>query len=234
MGWYITLEGPEATGKSTQAELLAKELATKYPDKEILLTKEPGSPHNPVNQQIRQILLDPTNIVGDKTALLLFLADRAQHIEYVVKPVLQQGGIVISDRSSLSTVIYHTAKMLLLEDSSHISHDYFYEMIDFAQECRPDFCFIANADFKWCAKRLAEREGLDRIEGMGEQLHRNIHELFHEIATHQIPYSNNYIFGIRARMQNFPKKIMLLPSCHNHSKQHINRAMMNALGDFNG
>lgn len=217
---YITIEGPDATGKSTQAELLYKHLKHKYPNKKVILTKEPGSKLDPVCQQIREVILNPSNKVDDKTALLLFLADRAQHIEKVIKPNLKNG-IVISDRSSISTVVYHVAKLLTTKQD--ISHDYFYEMLDFAQEIQPDLCFISNAKFEWCTSQLKERGALDRIESFGKDFHKTIHSLFNEIGSKNLPFSNQYIFGIRERMKCFPKDLVMLPDSSKNTKEQIHK-----------
>lgn len=223
MSLYITLEGPEATGKSTQAELLYKKLALNFPNKEIILTKEPGSKSDPVCQQIRQIILNPENDVHDRTALMLFIADRIQHMENVVLPALNRGAVVISDRSSLSTIVYHAAQMIVKNSSD--TNDHLYEIIDYAQTIAPDVCFISNAKLSWSRSKLGGRASLDRIEQFGELFHKLVHDMFKEIAVEQLPISNHIIFGIRQRMTKFPKKIILLPEASKNSVEQINECI---------
>jgi len=224
---YITIEGPDGTGKSTQAQLFYEYLKKKNPKSKVLLTKEPGSPHNKVCQEIRSTILNPESVICDKTALLLLLADKAQHIENVIKPFLAEDpkNIVLSDRSSLSTVIYHVAKILV--NKIEKNYDLFYELIDFAQMIKPDLCLVANADFKWSMEKLRKRKKLDRIENFGEEFHKNVHSLFNEISTNPIPMSNNHIFGIRSRMSLFPNKIYLLPKSNENSVEVIQNKIIN-------
>lgn len=207
---YLVLEGGEATGKSTLALALSKKFEELGHD--VLLTKEPGSLEDIVCQEIRSVILDPDHDVSDKAALLLFCADRAQHITKVVKPALDNGKVVISDRSSLSTVVYHIAKLMVdTPEESSITTDYFYEIIDFAQELAPDFCFVANASWDWSQKQLAKRKKLDRIEFFGEQFHKNVHALFSDFASQQLTMLHPLASKAKIHMQTFPKKIYKLP-----------------------
>ena len=102
-GKFITLEGVEGSGKSTQAELIKEHL--QQLGYEVALTYEPGDTE--IGQKIRKILLDPeNNKLVSKAELLLYLADRAQHVEEVIKPNLAQDKIVISDRYIDATWAY--------------------------------------------------------------------------------------------------------------------------------
>jgi dTMP kinase len=101
-GCFVTLEGPEGAGKTTQVKLLSKQL-------EILgikhvVTRDPGG--TPLGRQIRRILLNPENPVHPTTELLLYQADRAQHVSELIMPSLQAGALVICDRYIDSTVAY--------------------------------------------------------------------------------------------------------------------------------
>src|SRR5687767_11607250 len=133
---YITIEGADATGKSSQCKLLANVLEDE--GHSVFLTKEPGSPHDSICSTIKQILLDPTNDLQSRAALFLFLADRSQHMSHV-KLALQRGQIVISDRSSLSTFVYHIAE---LRDEVRDEDQYLCNILDFAQQISPDLCFV--------------------------------------------------------------------------------------------
>jgi len=96
-GRFITLEGPEGSGKST----LANALAQRFPD--AVLTREPGD--GPAGPAIREALLHGGELDA-WTEVFLFLADRRQHVENVIRPALEMGKLVISDRFADSTVVY--------------------------------------------------------------------------------------------------------------------------------
>src|SRR5258706_15940974 len=105
-GWFITLEGPEGSGKSTQLRLLGKRLrGARY---DVLETAEPGG--TPIGMQIRRVLLDAKNQELCPTAeLLLMFANRAQNVDQWILPALARGEIVISDRFTDSTLAYQGA-----------------------------------------------------------------------------------------------------------------------------
>ena len=102
MSFFITFEGIEGCGKSTQARLLAEELESG--GRQTLLTREPGG--TDLTLQIRALLADPDHKLDRKAELFLFLADRAQHVTTVIRPALDAGSVVISDRYSDSTMAY--------------------------------------------------------------------------------------------------------------------------------
>jgi dTMP kinase len=102
-GTFITFEGIEGSGKSTQIALLANYLATK--GVRHVLTREPGG--TPIGDQVRKILLDPANRSLDPAAeLLLYAAGRAQHLREIIIPALADGMIVLCDRFSDATLAY--------------------------------------------------------------------------------------------------------------------------------
>jgi len=101
-GKFIVFEGPDRCGKSTQANKLEKYFLDL--GKEVMLTREPGG--NKVAEDIREILLNPDNVVTPMTELLLYEASRAQHTEQKVLPALKAGKIVICERYTMSTCAY--------------------------------------------------------------------------------------------------------------------------------
>jgi len=102
-GKFITLEGIEGSGKSTQIALLATYL--KSLGIRLVLTREPGG--TPIGDQVRKILLDPANTALDpKTELLLYAASRAQHLKEVILPHLERSGVVLCDRFADATLAY--------------------------------------------------------------------------------------------------------------------------------
>lgn len=102
---FITFEGGEGSGKSTNILLLKEYIEKKY-NKSIIVTKEPGACS--FGSIIRKILLTPGNIIDSRAELFLFLADRAQHLSEIIRPSLERGEIVLCDRYFDSTIIYQS------------------------------------------------------------------------------------------------------------------------------
>ena len=150
-GFFVVFEGPDGSGKSTQAKLLADKLTAQGLD--VLLTKEPGG--TAIGQKIREILLNPDNTGLDKKAeLLLFAADRAQHITEVIAPALKSGKIVISDRFAESTKTYQLARGNALLDILSVIRT----------PITPDLTIFLDIDYKTKRARRPEGRELDRFE----------------------------------------------------------------------
>jgi dTMP kinase len=98
---FITFEGIEGCGKTTQAAVLADSLRLEH---EVVLTREPGGTE--VTKAIRALLADPESALDRRAELLLFLADRAQHVASVIRPALARDAVVVCDRYSDSTLAY--------------------------------------------------------------------------------------------------------------------------------
>lgn len=101
-GLFVVLEGPDKSGKSTQARRLVQALAARGAD--VLHTREPGG--SGVAEAVRKILLDPALDVSPTAELLLYEASRAQHTEQVLLPALAAGRVVVCERYTLSTDVY--------------------------------------------------------------------------------------------------------------------------------
>ncbi len=104
-GKLITFEGIDGSGKSTQIRMLAGELRLREFD--VLTTREPGG--TPLGRRLRESFLETEEDVDPFAELLLFAADRAQHVNFLVKPALEQGKIILSDRYADATFAYQGA-----------------------------------------------------------------------------------------------------------------------------
>jgi dTMP kinase len=175
-GKFITLEGGEGSGKSTQAKLLADALKKK--GYSVVLTKEPGSTVS--GAKIREILLSPeTKKLCPEAETFLFMADRAQHISEIVRPALEQGKIVVSDRHGDSTLAYQgygrgLDKDMIKKMSLFATHD-----------LRPDLTLVLDVSAKQGLERAsakAEFSKRDRIESEKIEFHHRIAEGFRKIA----------------------------------------------------
>lgn len=166
-GLFITLEGPDGSGKSTIAKLLKKyieDLGYKC-----VLTREPGG--TDISEKIRNLLLDNGNVeMTDKTEALLYAAARAQHTEEKIKPLLNQGVIVISDRYVLSSLAYQGhSRGLGIDEVMNINK--------FAMgKVYPDCTLFFDVDPEIAlSRKFINREG-DRLENEGGDFHKKTYE----------------------------------------------------------
>lgn len=160
MGFFITLEGIDGTGKSTQGRLLAERLRAE--GREIVLTREPGGA--PGAEEIRGLLLsgDPARW-SPETEILLFTAARRDHVERTLRPALERGAIVICDRYVDSTRAYQgSAGLRALVDRLH----------ELTIGLDPDLTLILDMDADDAARRAEARAtpGEDRFERKGRQI----------------------------------------------------------------
>jgi len=164
-GKFIVLEGPDGSGTTLHSALLAKKL--KGMGHSVLLTAEPTD--SPIGLFIREQLKGRK--VDSASALqLLFCADRAWHIEKVIKPALAAGKTVISDRYVISTLVYGEALGLDPEWLLKVNTPF----------VEPDVLIIALPDFRACMKRIQLRRKLDVFENMPFQ--RKIYDLYERIT----------------------------------------------------
>lgn len=157
-GLFITLEGPEGAGKSTNREYLAERLGERGID--VLLTREPGG--TPLAERVRELLLAPSDEpMAVDTELLLMFAARAQHLAQVIRPALTRGCVVLCDRFTDATYAYQgggrgvsEARIAVLEN--------------FVQgELRPNLTLIFDLPVEVGLARAAARGRLDRFEREG-------------------------------------------------------------------
>lgn len=173
-GVFITFEGPDGSGKSTQARMLAERLRGE--GRPVLESVEPGG--TPIGQQIRRILLDPMNKELTATAeLLLMFAARAQNVEQWILPALGEGKIVISDRFTDSSLAYQGAGRGLGEDTvlrlDRIA-------------CRgliPHLTICIDIDTETGLARALARGGKEtRLEEQAIEFHHKVRAAYHELA----------------------------------------------------
>lgn len=170
---FITFEGIDGSGKSTQARRLADHLRTQGTD--VVLTREPGGA--PGAEDIRRLLVegDPGRWSAE-TEILLFTAARRDHLECTIRPALARGATVISDRFADSTRVYQGAVRSTLRNTVDALHDL---MIGI----EPDLTFVLDTDPDTALSRgLARRSGEDRFEDMGVQFQRDLREGFRDLA----------------------------------------------------
>jgi dTMP kinase len=111
-GKFITFEGIDGSGKSTQLAMLAAELRGRGMD--VITTREPGG--TPLGEALRAAFLETSGAVAPMAELLSFAADRAQHVEHLIKPGIASGSVVISDRYADATFAYQGAGRGFTED----------------------------------------------------------------------------------------------------------------------
>ena len=178
-GKFITFEGGEGCGKSTQVRRLKAALEAE--GLQVLLTREPGG--TSLSEEIRRLIKDQaTDAPCDRAELLLFLAARAQLVRNVIAPALAAGTWVVSDRFSDSTLAYQGYGRGL--DLTTIARTN-----DFAcAGLKPDLTLLLDVDPAVAAARLRRREaatvtGPDRIEQAGAAFHERLRQGFHELAA---------------------------------------------------
>src|SRR5271169_3707079 len=172
-GIFITLEGVEGSGKTTQAAILGD--ALRKTGRRVTVTHEPGGTR--AGETIRAIFLDPAVSLDVAAELLLVLADRAQHVREKLRPVIARGEIVISDRYSDSTAAYQGYgrgfDLKLLGELNHLASD----------RMKPDLTIVLDCAVEVGLERTRERalgdvRGPDRFEGEQLEFHRKVREGF--------------------------------------------------------
>jgi len=174
MGFFITFEGIEASGKTTQINLLYDYL--KSIGKNVIKTREPGG--TKIGQKIREILLSKWDEKFPYIAeLLLYEADRNIHIQSIVKPSLDAGYIVLSDRYIDSTTAYQ-----------HYARGIDYEIVSYlntlaTDRLKPNLTFLIDIPAQISLKRLSKTK--DRIESEDIEFHKKLREGFLKIAENE-------------------------------------------------
>ena len=155
MSLFVTFEGVEGSGKTTQIQRLKRHFARKGIP--CLITREPGG--CPISEEVRKILLHPDHHrMTPLTELLLYEAARAQHVEEVIAPFLKKGGVVISDRFSDASTAYQgygrRGDLRLIETLNRIS----------SREIGPDVTFLLD-----CPSRVGLKRAIHRNQTLGQE-----------------------------------------------------------------
>lgn len=168
-GLFITFEGADGSGKTTQINKIGEYLESL--GYEIVITREPGALE--VGNKIRDIVLHHKGIVSDKCEMFLYLADRAQHVDTFIMPLLQEGKIVLCDRYIDSTVAYQgygreknikqTIELNTIATSSLL----------------PDLTVVFDIDTQTAQQRVGNEK--DRLEAAGFEFHQKVRNGYLEL-----------------------------------------------------
>jgi len=173
-GLFVSFEGIEGCGKTTQAMLLAKWLKSR--GHQVIVTREPGG--TPLAEKIRKVLLDPGNHqMSPLTELLLLQASRAQHLAQVIIPALKAGKIVVCDRFADSSTAYQGygrgMDLEMVKQLNQIAVD----------GCWPSLTLVFDLPVEQGFARAAKRKrALDRMEKQERAFHQKVRRGFKEIA----------------------------------------------------
>ena len=172
-GLFITFEGPDGCGKTTQMKLLAEYLEKK--GEEVVLTREPGG--KGLGEKVREILLNYDGEVSDRCESFLFLADRAQNIDIIVNPAVKAGKIVLCDRHIDSTVAYQGyGRGLDIERINMLNNLA-------TNGKKPDLTFEFDVDVETSMKRVGKEK--DRMESAGIDFHNRVRQGYLELAKQE-------------------------------------------------
>ena len=175
MGLFISMEGPDGSGKTLQMDMLQKALEEEgYP---VLRTREPGGPA--ISERIRSLLLDPTcKEMSPETEALLYAAARAQHVSQVILPALDEGKVVLCDRFVDSSLVYQgIGRGLGVSTIGAINR--------FATGgLQPDVTIVLQIDYAEGLRRknIQYSGQLDRMEQQAGSFHQRVHDGFSQIV----------------------------------------------------
>lgn len=169
-GRFIVVEGGEGVGKSTQVERLAT--ALRGSGREVVVTYEPGDTKS--GAQLRAVLLHAEVTLDARAELLLMLADRAQHVAEVIRPAVERGAVVVSDRYTPSTLAYQgVARGLGADEVERLSRWA-------AGEVEPDVVIVLDLPDAIAEARVSPDR--DRFERAGSDFHARVRAAYRELA----------------------------------------------------
>jgi dTMP kinase len=174
-GLFITLEGPDGSGKSTQSLLLARYLEGK--GYKVVRTREPGG--TSIAEALRRIILNPKNRISKVTEVFLYEAGRAQHTSELILPALRQGKIVICERYTDATLAYQgygrKLDIRMIEELNRIA----------SSGLKPDLTILVDIDVRVGLRRVRKVPGrkMDRLERESLRFHERVRRGYLEIAS---------------------------------------------------
>lgn len=172
-GLFITFEGADGCGKTTQLMLLAKYL--KAQGREVVVTREPGA--RGLGEKIRKILLNYDGEVSSRAEAFMFLADRAQHIDVIVNPAIKSGKIVLCDRHTDSSVAYQGyGRRLDIDEIKRLNSIA-------TNGKKPDMTLIFDIDVETSMARVGDTK--DRMESAGIEFFNRVRNGYLEIAKQE-------------------------------------------------
>lgn len=172
---FITFEGTDGTGKTTQIERLKTYFEAQ--GKEVVVTREPGG--TPIAEKIREMLLDKSSVMDDLTEAYLYAAARAEHVERVIRPALLSGKVVLCDRYLDSSLAYQGYGRQLGEETVRRINQ------NAVGDCLPDRTYLLVLSTSDAEKRVTGRGEKDRMESAGEAFSRRVAEGFERIAKEE-------------------------------------------------
>jgi dTMP kinase len=170
-GYFIALEGGEGAGKSTQSAMLSEWLTER--GYEVVLTREPGA--TTLGKTLREIVLDPaTGDISDRAEALLYAADKAEHVDSVIRPALDRGAVVITDRYVDSALAYQgSGRDLQIDDVERVNRWA-------TADLRPNLTIVLDLPPDVGHKRF---DGRDRIESQSAEFHERVRQAFIKLAA---------------------------------------------------
>ena len=172
-GLFITFEGADGCGKTTQLNMLAEYLTEKGFD--VVVTREPGA--KGLGEKLREILLNYEGVVSDRCEAFLFLADRAQHVDVIVKPAVALGKIVLCDRHTDSTVAYQGYGRGQDIDRINLLNNIATDGM------KPDLTFVFDIDVETSQQRVGSEK--DRMESAGMDFHNRVRQGYLKLAENE-------------------------------------------------
>ncbi|WP_353809057.1 dTMP kinase [Agromyces sp. SYSU T00194] len=173
-GLFVTLEGGDGSGKSTQAELLADWLRAS--GREVVRTREPGG--TDVGLEIRELVLHHRGDIAPRAEALLYAADRAHHVATLVRPALERGAVVLQDRYLDSSVAYQGAGRVL--DADEVRRLSLWA----TDALLPDLTILLDLDETAARARLdGARTRYDRLEAEGASFHARVRAAYLDLAA---------------------------------------------------
>ncbi len=171
---FITVEGPDGSGKTTQLKLLVQALTDK--GYEVVTTREPGG--TKVGNSIREVLLSPEHDeMTARVEMMLYAASRAQNVEQIIRPALSRGAVVVCDRFVDASIAYQGFGL-----------GYDLEQILALNEwatggLKPDLTFLFDLSPSQASSRMKDRGQLDRIESRDEAFHQRVYDGFQSLLA---------------------------------------------------